>query len=219
MGESIYNNEGVMELTVNHHGYSHIASAFAKQDMEYIRKRVNANRNYHNSVKTLSSIANRTYESMKTLIDVIEVICDSGAGVFEVVPSKTVATVNEGKFAQIIAEGVFRFTDESVVDYTITAAFTQYPGGKEMYTVQYVFVWDSEASPSGTDGNLSWTDTYPANENEILGYSENFPAPSLVAGKIAENLLMTVKEIWRADEDDDEKGEDTDGSGMDETSD
>ncbi|MCM1294990.1 MAG: hypothetical protein NC311_05565 [Muribaculaceae bacterium] len=219
MGENIYNGDGVMELTVNHHEYPHVATAFAIQDMEYIRKRVNANRNHHNSVKTLSSVANRTYESMKTLIDVIEVICNSGAGVFEVVPDVTTATVNEGKFAQIVTDGVFRFPDSSEVKYNITATFSQYQSGKEMYTVQYVMEWDDDASPSGSGGDLTWTDTYSSNENEILGYSENFPAPSIVAGKIAENLLVTVKEIWRTDEDAAVEGDDTDGSGMDETAD
>lgn len=213
-----------LSLKVEHHPYSHIASAFAVRDMEYIRKRVNADRNQRN--QTLTSDANRTYESMKTLIDVLCVVCGSGAGLFNVVPNDTSVVIDDGKFAEAIQNGRFYTVDSSsagdFVDYTVKATFARTPSGTENYTVTYYMQWEAAASPSGSDGNLSWTDVYPVNPNGILGYSENFPVPSQLAGKIAENLLVTVKELWRLDQDgkdSSEEGGDTDGSGMDEAED
>lgn len=221
MGDLTTEN-GAIRMEVNHHEYAYIASAFAVKDFEYIRKRINANRNLRN--KILTSTAGRTYESMKTLIDVMEIIAESGCDVFAVVPIKTVATIDEEKFAEVVSTGKFMFNADDLsddfVEYKITATFSRYPSGKEVYTVVYDLSWDSVSSPSGTPGSISWTDVYPVTGNDvtdepILGYSENFPAPSVIAGKIAENLLVTVKEIWREDE----EGGESDGSGMDESSD
>lgn len=194
---------GSFRVSVDHHEYPHIASAFAVKDLEYIRKRINANRNIYNSL--LDAAANRTYESIKTLIDAIVVVYESGAGIYEVVPIRTIATVNAGTSAEVTVTGKFKFNtdDPDTVDgvtYNIAASFTRYPSSKEVFTVTYNLSWGEDVSPSGSPGEVSWTDVYPNNPNTILGYSENFPAPSLVAGKMAENLIMTVKELWREEE-------------------
>lgn len=204
-----------MLVKVDHHEYPHIASSFAIKDMEYIRKRVNAFRNSRN--KELGHREGRTYESMKTLIDIIEVVTESGAGIYEVVPIKTTATVQESKYAEIIATGKFAFNGDSTladsVEYKIRATFIIYPSGKEVYTVQYDLLWDEGVSPSGTDGSITWTDVYPV-EGDGLGYSENLPAPSAIAGKVAENIMVTVMETWRNEEEEagSEQGDEEGGS-------
>lgn len=212
-------NQSGFVFSIEHHPYSHIASAFAIKDLEYIKKRVNADRNQRN--QTLTNDANRTYESMKTLIDVLCVVCESGASLFTVVPNDTSVNIEDGKFAQAVQNGRF-YTNNSpgqddFVDYTVTASFSRNDGGTETYTVTYWMRWDAGASPSGTGGDLSWSDIYPVNPNGILGYPENFPAPSQLAGKIAENLLVAVKEIWRLETEDDDLETDDGGESDDDT--
>ena len=45
-------NQSGFVFSIEHHPYSHIASAFAIKDLEYIKKRVNADRNQRNQTLT-----------------------------------------------------------------------------------------------------------------------------------------------------------------------
>lgn len=189
----------IMLVTVDHYDtVDSVAASFANRDMEYIRKRVNAFRNRYNP--QLSYNAGRTYESMKTLIDVNEILLDSGPEIYTLIPKRTCATVSESEYAEIETTGSVDYTNylydprldpQVPVRYKIRTTFNIYPDGSEMYGVEYTVFWGKDDDQE----SITWTDVYRVDDKEGLGYAETFPAPSVLAGGLVEGLTGMLHRV------------------------
>lgn len=183
-------------LRVDHSSHTSLAKAYADRDLEYIRKRMNANRNLRNIV--ISQRASRTYEAMKTLIDTVQTIygTDSALSCIELYPEHTEARVIECSEGYVQAQGVMKVTACSGatystvrVEYVIRSEFTQdKKDGSEKYNISCALKIVNGNNADNT-GYL-WEEVYPINPNDILGYAENFPPPSAFAGRFITELVQ-----------------------------
>lgn len=181
------------DICVEHDRTAIIASGYIDEDLEYLRKRINANRNLRNRI--LSPSAARSYESMKTLIDMIQAIYNLAHNIPGIIftPRCTNVCIREGEKSYVSVEGCMDINVDKEgtektqhIQYIISASFNQ--NDSEHYRIEC-------GLGDFCHDDVQWGYVYPVNANEILGYAENLPAPSVFAGNYYHHIEEYINRV------------------------